>query len=139
VVSHSTTLTIWYDGACPLCARTRRWVERADAANVCVFRDFRAADPDALPVDPVRLEAEMWVEAPGEPALGGFLGLCRVLERLPRWRWIAVLGRTASGRWFGSLLYRWVAKNRYRVFAAECEDGCGLGQPGAGTPRDASS
>jgi predicted DCC family thiol-disulfide oxidoreductase YuxK len=50
--------------------------------------------------------------------LGGAAALPEILRRLRGWRWAAALFRLPGAALVAPLVYRWVARNRYRISCA---------------------
>lgn len=105
-------LEVWYDGACPICRRSRAWCERRDRDGRFVFRDFRSAEDDQLPTARERHEATMMVSTPSGGTIEGFSAWRRILAALPGWSWLARLSALPPLRWIGALGYRLLARWR---------------------------
>ena len=117
---------VFYDANCRICARSRRMIERLRPTSELTFVDVR--DPDAMAAFPMvdrqaGLRQMFVLDAEGNLAGGydGFLALVprlrllRPLQHVLRWRPVGAVGR---------IVYRWVARNRYRLGGAvSCEDG----------------
>jgi predicted DCC family thiol-disulfide oxidoreductase YuxK len=120
------TYFVFYDANCALCARSRRAVERMRPTSDLVFVDVR--DPAAMEpfpmVDRTAGLGQMFVLDPAGNLAGGYDGflslvpalrLLRPLRHVLRWRPVRAAGR---------VVYRWVARNRYRLGGAvSCEHG----------------
>lgn len=96
-------IDVVYDAECDLCRRARAWVERRDVED-CVR--FVAVD-SSVPVCRRVLEA-----GDGTAREEGFGAWLAILERLPRWRLLASLLRTAPLTWIGGKVYAFVAAHR---------------------------
>lgn len=109
---------IFYDGTCVLCQNSKRWLEARDAQSRFTFVDSR--DPAAMArfpaITPQETEGQMVVLTPAGQVAGGFDAILLLLLAIPRWRRVAPLLRTRPGRWLGKRVYRWIARNRYRLF-----------------------
>jgi predicted DCC family thiol-disulfide oxidoreductase YuxK len=105
-------IVIWYDGACPVCRRSRDWCRRRDPSDTLDFRDFRTSADEELPVSRALAESSMWVRQPDGSLLGGFEGWRRILAELPGWRWLASISGMPPMRWFGPPAYRLIARLR---------------------------
>jgi len=79
------------------------------------FSDFRSVDNNDFPVARRDLEEAMWVRDGEGRLLSGFAAWRRIMAELPGWRWLAVLSWLPPMSWIGPALYRFVAKNRYRL------------------------
>lgn len=92
-----TTLTVLYDGSCPLCQSEIRYVsglaERHRDSALC-FVDI--SDDTSDPRDPAErkaLLARFHVEHADGTRLDGAAAFVAMWERLPGWRWLARLAR----------------------------------------------
>lgn len=109
---------IVFDGVCVLCSRWVDFILRHDRAGRFRLAAMQGQQGRALliahglsPDDPVSF---LLVE--GEQGYSDTDAIARVLQQLGgRWRWAAVVLR-AVPRGLRDPLYRWVARNRYRVF-----------------------
>ena len=117
---------VFYDARCRICARSRRGIERLRPSAQLTFVDVQ--DPAAMqPFPMVDRQAglgQMFVLDPAGNLAGGYDGLMslapalmlvRPLRHVLRWRPVRAIGRR---------VYRWVARNRYRLGGAvSCENG----------------
>jgi predicted DCC family thiol-disulfide oxidoreductase YuxK len=104
------------DGACPFCQWTRARLEPFDTANRLRFLDYN--DPELAAEAPFtreELDREMHVHAPDGAWSSGFAAWVVVLRALPPLAWLGWLLRSPLFRSAGPKLYRWVARNRYRL------------------------
>lgn len=107
-----------FDGRCPLCSANARFILRHDRARrfrlaamqgeagQALFRRFGIdpADPETL----ILVEGQhAWRDSDAILAIWSGLG--------GAWRVAAALGRLVPG-FLRNALYRWVARNRYRLF-----------------------
>lgn len=109
-----TSAEVWFDGACPLCARSKRWCEKRDRAVRIRFRDFRTSSDSALPVERARMEQSLWVRCADGAILEGYGAWRHILSLLPRWRWLGFVAGSPPVSWLGPPVYRLVARNRHR-------------------------
>lgn len=115
--------TLVYDGDCRVCtrfvARLRRWdrrqaIELVPSQAPGVMARFPWIPPGAFK-DALQLVREDGATWQGAAALEELLGV------LPRGRWIAWTFRVPLARPVAEKLYRWFARNRYRLgCAAHC-------------------
>jgi len=108
-------LEVWMDGDCSVCRASQAWCEVRDPDGHMRFRDFRAADPDALPVGRDDHEASMWVRDGDGGLHRGFAAWRLIMASLPGWRWLATLTGLPPLRWLGEPLYRLIARNRHHL------------------------
>ncbi len=92
------TLTVLYDGACPLCRReiahVRSLAERS-AESALAFVDVSAetSNDPRLAAERETLLARFHVERPDGSRLDGAAAFVAMWERLPGWRWLARVAR----------------------------------------------
>lgn len=105
------TLTVLYDGGCPLCRREIAHVqglaERQGGAALCFVDISQTADP-ALQAEQQRLLARFHVQKADGSRLQGAAAFAAMWDRLPGWRWLARMSR-----WPGML---WLLERAYDGF-----------------------
>ena len=127
MTTSAATLTLLYDGDCPLCLREMRWLQRRDTAGRLAFEDIAAPGFDAAAYGTTR-ESLMRV-------MHGVLPDGRIVRRLEALR----LAYTAVGlgwllaptgwpllRWPCNAAYALFARHRVRIgrlFGRECPEG----------------
>ena len=120
----AVVFTVLYDGDCPLCrtsvSRLTKWdregvFEFLPAQDETVSGRFPGIAPTALSgsLHLVSEDGESWV---------GAEAVEQIIRLLPGWRWSAWAFRLPFGRPFAQRVYRWIAKNRYRL---NCPGHCG--------------
>lgn len=96
------TLTVLYDGACPLCRReiahVRGLAERAPQSSLR-FVDISAdaASGQFCDLERTRLLARFHVERADGSRLDGAAAFVAMWQRLPGWRWVALIARVPGG------------------------------------------
>lgn len=99
-------VTVWYDGACPLCQREIALMRRLDGENRIAFADV--SDPAVTcPVDRTTALRRFHVREGGQ-VLSGAAAFAAMWRAIPRLRW---LGRLAQVPPVGLLL-----EGLYRMF-----------------------
>lgn len=99
-------VTVWYDGACPLCQREIALMRRIGGEGRITFND--ASNPaTACPVDRNQALARFHVRE-GDRLLSGAAAFAAMWRAIPRLRW---LGRLAQVWPFGLVL-----EGLYRMF-----------------------
>ena len=88
------TLTVLYDGACPLCRReiahARGLAEGRQGSALCFVDISRDADHGGtFAADRAHLLARFHVQRPDGSRLDGAAAFVAMWERLPGWRWLA--------------------------------------------------
>ncbi len=103
------TLTVLYDGDCPLCRReiahVRGLAERSADSALC-FVDISRTDNHAFDAERARLLARFHVQRPDGSRLDGAAAFVAMWERLPGWRWLARAARVPGGLAALELAYR---------------------------------
>ena len=105
-----------YDADCRLCATLARWLSRADILQRIIWTPYQSLDapPSGLSWDDLKRSA--YLVDGGDQQIEGFYAFRMLTVR------IVLLAPLALIFWFpginviGSALYRWVARNRYRLF-----------------------
>lgn len=91
-------LTVWFDGACPLCRREIRLMQRLDRRNAIAFVDVSGGEADC-PIDRAALLQRFHAQERDGPMLSGaaaFAAMWRVIPALHPFgllaRWPPFLG-----------------------------------------------
>jgi predicted DCC family thiol-disulfide oxidoreductase YuxK len=92
------TLTVLYDGACPLCQReiahVKRLAQRRSDSSLCFVDISSAQETDAsFAADRAVLLARFHVQRADGSRLDGARAFVAMWSRLPGWRWLARLSR----------------------------------------------
>ncbi|MCS6892112.1 MAG: DUF393 domain-containing protein [Rhodovarius sp.] len=101
-------LTVYYDGACPLCAREVAAYRRLPGAQGLEFIDASSCPAEALGPDlsrPIALSA-MHVRRPDGTLVSGARAFAEIWQRLPGLRWLALLWHAPGLPWLAELAYR---------------------------------
>jgi predicted DCC family thiol-disulfide oxidoreductase YuxK len=122
--------TAIYDGYCVICNQTRRmvmafdWLHRVEFLNIHDWSQVEARYPN---LDFEAAMGQMHVVTLDGQLLGGFEGVRRLLRDLPLGFPVWLLLHLPGMNWLGNKVYRFIARNRYRInkfFGVEiCEDG----------------
>lgn len=118
-------LAVLYDGHCRLCSGTATRLQHLDCDGRLELIDLHRAEVAVrFPyLDRRRAMQEIQaVDATGR-IYTGVDAFARIGARLPRWRRIAWLLRIPILHGIAGLVYRWVARNRYRWNRNACRDG----------------
>ena len=111
-------IEVYTDGRCPLCQWTRARVEPRDADGRIEWLDYH--DPESLsraaPHTIEELSDEMHVRLNDGRWRRGYEAWVEVVGVLPRWRWLKPVLNLAPLRRVGTLLYKWIARRRYKLF-----------------------
>ncbi len=110
------TLTVYYDGACPLCRTEIAHYRGCAGAERVGFVDLAAVETDA-PLGPgltcAAARARFHVRDADGRLSSGAAAFARLWSVLPAWRW---LGRLVDLRVFGVRPFLPVAEAAYRLF-----------------------
>ncbi len=122
--------TAIFDGYCVLCKQTKRmvtaldWFKRVEFLDVHNWNVVESRYPN---LDFETAMGQIHVVAPDGTMLGGFDGMRRLLRDLPLTFPLWLLLHLPGMDWLGNKVYRFVARNRYRInkfFGVDiCEDG----------------
>lgn len=106
-VTQVPTLTVLYDGACPLCRR-EIGVYRGLRSNAPVrFVDIsNAAQPLPPGTTRAQLMARFHVRNRDGELLSGARAFLALWAALPGWRWLALAGRLPGAAWAMERIYR---------------------------------
>ena len=118
------TLTVYYDGACPLCWAEIGHYRRCRGAERIAFVDVA---PDGAPLGPdldrAAARARFHVRDADGRLRSGAAGFARLWSALPRWRWLARIARLPVVLPLAEIAYRaflplrpriarWLVRNR---------------------------
>ncbi|WP_174285274.1 DUF393 domain-containing protein [Sphingomonas bacterium] len=90
-----TDLTVWHDGACPLCRREIALMRRFDRRGAIRFVDASTGDGSACPIDRTELLARFHVCEDGV-MLDGAAAFAAMWRAIPLLRPIGLAARNAS-------------------------------------------
>lgn len=97
-------LTVWYDGACPLCLREIAWMRRLDRKGAIHFVDL-SDGAQACPLDRRLMLARFHVRK-GDRIYSGAAGSAAMWREIPRLRPLGELARHAPVLWLLEHAYR---------------------------------
>lgn len=122
--------TAIYDGYCVLCKQTKRVITTLDWLHRVEFLDLHNWDVVEARYPQLDYEAamgQMHVVTPDGQLIGGFEGVRRLLRDLPLGFPFWLVLHLPGMNWLGNKVYRFIARNRYRInkfFGVEvCENG----------------
>ena len=112
--------TCVYDGACPVCVRFVEALQKWDCHHeIEVVSSQTAGVPSRFPWIPARAYADaLQVIGPSGRTWQGAAAIEQLLNVLPRGKLVAWLFKLPFAQPIAERVYRWVARNRYRL-------GCG--------------
>lgn len=121
---------VFYDGACPLCVREIRMLQRRDHAGRIGFVDIAAPDfdPDTVGVTWDALMARIHGRLPDGTLVEG-VEVFRRLYAAVGFRRLVAATRWPGVSWLLDLAYRTFAKNRLRLTGRCADDACALHGP----------
>ena len=119
-------VTVLYDGRCNLCIASRQYLQAIDSQKVLMFVDIHDAQRiERLGLKPAALAGQMHLLTEAGTLLGGYDAVAAMLERLPSMALAAAWMNTWPLRSVGPVVYRWIARNRYRLFGQSiCGEVC---------------
>ncbi|MBM3924582.1 MAG: DUF393 domain-containing protein [SAR202 cluster bacterium] len=106
---------VYYDGECKFCAASVGLVKGRQEDESMEYRPSQGIEQ--LPAGLTRQDVhrQLWLVLPDGRKYGGFHAVRRLAWRRP-WFWpLAALLWLPGMGWLGPVVYRWVARNRYRL------------------------
>lgn len=99
-------LTVYFDGACPLCAREIAVYRRSRGSERVAFVDVAGAEPLGPGLDRGLALARFHVREADGRLLCGAAAFGRLWAQLPAWRPLALLLRLPGALWLAERAYR---------------------------------
>lgn len=91
----SASVTVWYDGACPLCIREIALMRRLDTRRAIEFVDV-APEGAACPIDRTLLLARFHAQEAGGPVLSGAAAFAAMWRAIPVLRPLGLAARNGA-------------------------------------------
>lgn len=113
---NSAHLTIWFDGACPLCQREIAFMRRLDKRGAITFIDV-ASEGAACPIDPALLLARFHAREADGPLLHGAAAFAAMWRAIPLLRPLGLMARLPPVLWALEGAYRAFLRVRPRLQA----------------------
>ena len=104
VESDACAVTVWYDGACPLCVREIALMRRLDRRRRICFVEARSAAD--CPLDTDTLLARFHAREQGQPIVSGAAAFAAMWRVIPVLRPLGLLARIRPVLWLLERLYR---------------------------------
>lgn len=141
-VSHPPRYLVFYDANCRLCVRSRRMLERLRPRAELVFVDV--GDEGVMArysfIDRAARLGQMHVMDSAGRLAGGYDAFLLLAPAVPLLRPLRQVLQWRPVRFVGHKLYRWVARNRYRLGGSvSCEGGACRIAPAHVNPPPASA
>ena len=113
--------TLVFDGACRMCTKLSGVLRRWDSRGQIEITPSQGAGVLArFPWIPARAYTEaIQLVGPGGETWQGAEAIEQLLTILPRGRWIAWVFKVPFARVLADRVYRWVARNRYKLGCGE--------------------
>ncbi len=106
-------LTVWYDGACPLCRREINLMRRLDRRDAIRFIDVAAEDAgESCPIERADLLARFHAQEAGRPIVSGAAAFAAMWRAVPMLAPLGHLARFPPVLWLGEAAYRLFLKVR---------------------------
>ncbi|MCZ8182683.1 MAG: DUF393 domain-containing protein [Beijerinckiaceae bacterium] len=116
IAAHGADLTVWYDGACPLCRREIAAMRRLDRRQAIHFVDL--ADPEAsCPLDRAALLARFHAQERGHDPVSGAAAFAAMWRAIPLLRPLGLLARIPAVLWLLEKAYLRFLRLRPRLQA----------------------
>jgi predicted DCC family thiol-disulfide oxidoreductase YuxK len=101
----STSLTVWFDGACPLCRREISLFKKLDRRGAIHFEDVDRADA-VCPLDRAELLSRFHAQERGCPVVSGAAAFAAMWRAIPLLRPFGEIARFPPILWALDLAYR---------------------------------
>ena len=110
-------VTVFYDGACPVCSREVDLYSKLDRSCAVRWHDVSvdAGDLETDGVTQAEALARLHVRLPDGRLRTGVQAFIAIWERLPGFRFLAPVARWAPVRWVLERGYDWYAPRRTRL------------------------
>lgn len=107
-VTAAQPLTIYYDGACPVCSREIALYQRQPGAESCRWVDATRSEPALLGGDlgPARALARLHVRRPDGTLVDGAAAFALLWQRFPSTRWLGRVAALPPVTWLLEGVYR---------------------------------
>ncbi|WP_386062391.1 thiol-disulfide oxidoreductase DCC family protein [Thalassobacillus hwangdonensis] len=116
---------VLYDGHCYLCQQSKRifqkldWIGKFDWVSLQHYeRQFPISEEKSAAI-----KRELHVILPSGKELSGYGAVAYMLTRCPLTFPLGLIASIPGAGLIGKPLYRFIAKNRYRMFKDKCENG----------------
>jgi predicted DCC family thiol-disulfide oxidoreductase YuxK len=105
---NAPTPTLYFDGACPVCAREVAMYRRQPGAEAVCWVDVTQCPAETLGTDLSREDAlaRLHWRLPDGRLLSGAAAFVGLWQALPRWAWLGRLAGTRPGLWLLEAAYR---------------------------------
>jgi predicted DCC family thiol-disulfide oxidoreductase YuxK len=110
-------LTVWFDGACPLCAREIALMRRLDRRGAIDFVDVSAPGA-ACPMDRTQLLARFHAQELGGPIVSGAAAFAAMWRAIPLLRPLGLIARIPPVLWLLERAYRLFLRARPGIVRA---------------------
>lgn len=107
-------LTVWFDGACPLCIREVALFRRLDKRRAIHFEDVSSADA-SCPIDRAELLARFHAQEKGKPIVSGAAAFAAMWRAIPMLRPFGEAARLPAVLWLLERLYMAFLRIRPRL------------------------
>jgi predicted DCC family thiol-disulfide oxidoreductase YuxK len=105
-VASCDSLTVMFDGSCPLCKREIALYQSLAPLQTVTWRDISQESADLSQADQARYMARFHVQREDGRQLSGAAAFVELWQVMPGWRWLARVGRLPGVTPFLELLYR---------------------------------
>ena len=108
------TVTVWYDGACPLCLKEIAFMRKIDKNNAIQFVDIAENVPENCPIDQAELLARFHAEENGK-ILSGAAAFAAMWRAIPMLRPLGLFAKIPAVLWLLERAYRIFLRYRPRL------------------------
>lgn len=121
--SEKRVYTVYFDGMCPICRKSKRTLERLDWLGRLKYADIhdrKFAEAELPDVSYADMLKQMYVKRPDGLNFGGFYAFRAMAPMLPLcWPLVPFLWLPGAS-FLGTRVYSYIAKNRFKY--AKCDD-----------------
>ncbi|MEO0815776.1 MAG: DUF393 domain-containing protein [Pseudomonadota bacterium] len=105
-------LTVWFDGACPLCVREIALMQRLDRNSTIAFVDVSEGQPESCPIDKGQLLTRFHAQERGKQIVSGAAAFAAMWRAIPILAPFGHLARVPPVLWLLERVYRGFLKIR---------------------------
>ncbi|WP_182201744.1 thiol-disulfide oxidoreductase DCC family protein [Paraliobacillus salinarum] len=116
---------ILYDENCYLCKQSKKIIKSIDWFRVFQWESLQYYQQRVTlsEEDKKALEGEIHLQRPDGELLKGFYAIRYILLRCVLTSWLGLLAYLPYADRIGNPIYRFIARNRYRIFKNKCANG----------------
>ncbi|MBM7554768.1 DCC1-like thiol-disulfide oxidoreductase family protein [Thalassobacillus pellis] len=116
---------VLYDGQCYLCRQTKSIFQWLDWLGSFEWKSLQQYEKETLVTQEERaaIKSELHIIEPDQTSRAGYHAVTYMLVRCPLTFPLGLIASIPGMGLIGKPIYRWIARNRYRIFKDKCSDG----------------